>query len=78
LHTSWCYVISGLRQVSLAEYILVLRVLFPLVASCDVSWLLQDLDDSYHSGGVRLWARSFLVTLSIMLLMDLTLVLACI
>ena len=26
LHTPWCHIISGLRQVSLAEYILVLRV----------------------------------------------------
>jgi hypothetical protein len=52
--------------------------LFPLVADCDVSWLLQELDDSCRSGGVRSWAWSFLVILSMMLLLDLTLVLACI
>jgi len=32
LHTPWCHFISGLWLVSLAEYILVLRVLFTLVA----------------------------------------------
>jgi hypothetical protein len=52
--------------------------LFPVVAGCDVSWLLLNLGDSYRSGGVRLWAWFFLVILSIMLLLDLTLVLACI
>jgi hypothetical protein len=52
--------------------------LFPLVTCCDVSWLLQELDDSCRSGGVRSWAWSFLVILSIMLLLELTLVLACI
>ena len=52
--------------------------LFPLVAGCDVSWLLQELDDSYHSGGVRSWAWSFLFTLSILLLLELTWILACI
>jgi hypothetical protein len=46
LHTPWCYVISDLWRVSLAEYILVLRVLFPLVIGCDVSWPLQELDGS--------------------------------
>jgi hypothetical protein len=51
--------------------------LFPLVVGCDVSWLLQNLDDSCHSG-VRSWAWSFLVILSMMLLLDLTLVLTCI
>jgi hypothetical protein len=42
------------------------------------SWLLQGLDDSCRSGGVRSWAWCFLVILSMMLLLDLTLVLACI
>jgi len=32
LHTPCCHFISGLRRVSLAEYLLVLRVLFTLVA----------------------------------------------
>jgi len=32
LHTPWCHFIPGLWRVSLAEYILVLRVLFTLVA----------------------------------------------
>jgi hypothetical protein len=31
LHTPWCHIISGLCQVSLAEYILVLRVYFLLL-----------------------------------------------
>jgi hypothetical protein len=52
--------------------------LFPLVADCDVSWLLQELDDSCRSGGVRSWAWSFLVIFSMMLLLKLILVLACI
>jgi hypothetical protein len=39
---------------------------------------LQELDHSCHSGGVRSWTWSFLVILSMMLLLDLTLVLACI
>jgi hypothetical protein len=51
--------------------------LFPLVVGYDVSWLLQDLDDSCRSG-VRSYAWTFLVILSMMLLLDLTLVLACI
>jgi hypothetical protein len=51
LHDPWCPLFP-FRRVSLAEYILVLKVLFPLVAGCDVSWLLQELDDSCHSGGV--------------------------
>jgi hypothetical protein len=41
LHDPWCHFISSFLRVSLAEYLLVLRVLFPLVAGCDVSWLLQ-------------------------------------
>jgi hypothetical protein len=32
LHDPWCHFISSLWWVSLAEYILVLRVYFPLVA----------------------------------------------
>jgi len=32
LHTPWCHFISGLWRVSIAEYLLVLRVLFTLVA----------------------------------------------
>jgi hypothetical protein len=32
LHTPWCHVISGFRRVNLAEYLLILRVLFLLVA----------------------------------------------
>jgi len=32
LHTPWCHFIFGLWRVSLAEYILVLRVLFTLFA----------------------------------------------
>jgi hypothetical protein len=31
LHTPWCHVISSLQRVSLAEYLLVLRALFPLL-----------------------------------------------
>jgi hypothetical protein len=31
LHTPWCRFIFGLRQISLAEYLLVLRMLFPLL-----------------------------------------------
>jgi len=52
--------------------------LFPLVAGCDVSWLLQELDESYHNRGVRSWAWSFLVTSSMLLLLELTWILACI
>jgi len=52
--------------------------LFPLVAGYDVSWLLQELDDSYHIRGVRSWAWSFLVTSSMLLLLELTWILACI
>jgi hypothetical protein len=32
LHTPWCHVISSFCRVSLAEYLLVLRVLLSLVA----------------------------------------------
>jgi len=52
--------------------------LFPLVAGYDVSWLLQELDDSYHIRGVRSWAWSFLVTSSMLLLLELTWILSCI
>jgi hypothetical protein len=31
LHTPWCHVISDFCRVSLAEYLLVLRILLPLV-----------------------------------------------
>ena len=51
--------------------------LFPLVAGYDISLLLQELDDSYHNR-VRSWAWSFLVTSSMMLLLELTWILACI
>jgi hypothetical protein len=78
LHTSWCHLIFGLWGVSIAMYILVLRVLFSLVAGCDVSWLLQEWDGSCHSGRVWSWAWSFWVILSLMLLLELILVLACI
>jgi hypothetical protein len=44
--------------------------LFPLVASCDVSWLLQELDGSCRSGEVWSWAWSFWVILSLMLLLE--------
>jgi hypothetical protein len=43
-------------SVSLAEYIVVLRVLSPLVAGCGVSWRLQELVGSCLSGGVGSWA----------------------
>jgi hypothetical protein len=43
LHDPWCHFISGFLWVSLAEYLLVLRVLSSLVAGCDVSWQLQEL-----------------------------------
>jgi hypothetical protein len=31
LHTPWCHFILSLKRVSLAEYFLVLRILFPLL-----------------------------------------------
>jgi hypothetical protein len=52
LHDPWCYFISGFLWVSLTEYIIVLRVLSPLIAGCDVSWRLQELVGSCLSGGV--------------------------
>jgi hypothetical protein len=73
LHTPWCHFISGLWRISLAEYPSYSGFI-PTCLGCDVSWLLQELDDSCHSGGVRAW--SFLVILSMMLLLELTLVLA--
>jgi hypothetical protein len=56
LHDPWCHFISGFLRVSLAEYLLVLRVLSPLVAGCDVSWRRQELVSSCLSGGVQSWA----------------------
>jgi hypothetical protein len=78
LHDPWCHFISCFWWVSLAEYLLVLRVLSLFVAGCDVSWRLQELVDSCHSGEVWSWAWSLWVILSMMLLLELTLVLACI
>ena len=77
LHTPWCRIILVMMSKSSWVHSRT-QGLFPLVAGCDVSWLLQELDDSCCSGGVRSWAWFFLVILSMMLLLDLTLVLACI
>jgi hypothetical protein len=45
--------ISGFWRVSLAKYILVLRVYSHLLqVNYDVSWIVQELDGSYRNGGM--------------------------
>jgi hypothetical protein len=51
LHTPWCQFISGLWRVSLAEYIPVLRVLFPHVAGSKAYYCGDKLAFSPTSGG---------------------------
>jgi hypothetical protein len=43
LHTPWCHFISGFCRVSLAEYLLVLRVYSHLLQAADSYLLLQVL-----------------------------------
>ena len=63
---------SDFCRVSLAEYLLVLRVYFP---TCHrwycIPWVLQELLLSRRGRGVRPWARLFYVISSRMLLLDL-------
>jgi hypothetical protein len=76
LHTPWCHFISGFWWVSLAEYILILRV---------YSLLLQMMvyRGYYKTAFIRprmrsrLWVWSFYIILSIMLLLEMTMKLAC-
>jgi hypothetical protein len=70
LHDPRCHFIFGLWRVSLAEYIVVLRVLSPLVAGCDLSWRLQELVGSCRKGEVWSRAWSFWVIFALMLLLE--------
>jgi hypothetical protein len=73
LHDPWCHFISGLWWVSLAEYLLVLRVLFP---TCYRLWSIiatARFGGSCCNGEVWSWAWSFWVIFSLMLLLEVNL-----